>query len=587
MAHMNLSLSETRHLSSGKKRSLNVDMWNDKKQQALRNAGQQYVSKRGKGNVVPAKQLPVSRRSCLPEICSKQGCSTISLDMVHTMHSRFYNLNYNQQTLLLTKCVNIREPKYRRPGKSDSTSKKLAAFDYNITGKPVCLKTLLNTFEVGRKRIRVIQEKLKKGEIAPMDTRGFHLNRPHAVDSEKRKLVKLHIESFPVMENHYSRNSSQKNVLSVDLSVKKMHRLFVEKYPESEVSYSLYRKIFNREFKLRFGSPRSDTCKQCDKFYAELILASNTGERKRLEIESTIHHIQADSAYKTLAEDGRNKNFIALCVDLQQVLSTPAFTHADMYYQRQYSSYNFAIHNMTADVASMYLWHEVLAKRGSKEIGSCLLDYIKTTYRTLGPGEERKVIIWSDRCCGQNNNKTVLTLYWYLIQCGYFTEVHQKFMVTGHSFLPCDRDFAVIERRRKIQKAIVPGDWKHIIASSKISKPFLITEMTQDKFRDIDVVTTTCLKKNATFQITKYVWYKLCKDDPTTLYARESHNTLRPWKTFRMFDPTVGIPVIQDLPFLYTSLLPISKEKKKDLLQMTTFMTDPTHKLFYTSLPSL
>lgn len=186
----------TRHLSSGKKRSLNVDMWNDKKQQALRNAGQQYVSKSGKGNVVPAKQLPVSRRGCLPEISSKQGCSTISLDMVHTMHSRFYNLNYNQQTLLLTKCVNICEPKYRRPGKSDSTSKKLAAFDYNITGKPVCLKTLLNTFEVGRKRIRVIQEKLKKGKIAPMDARVFHLNRSHAVDSEKRKLVKLHIESF-------------------------------------------------------------------------------------------------------------------------------------------------------------------------------------------------------------------------------------------------------------------------------------------------------------------------------------------------------------------------------------------------------
>lgn len=147
--------------------------------------------------------------------------------------------------------------------------------------------------------------------------------------------------------------------------------------------------------------------------------------------------------------------------------------------------------------------------------------------------------------------------------------------------------FALIEWQRKIKKAVVPDDWKYIIAASNLSKPFLITGMTQDEFKNIDVVTNTHLKKSTKFQITKYVWYKLSHDDPSTLYAKASHNILRPWKTFKIFDPTVGIPEPHHLSLVYTSLLPISKEKKKDLLHMTQFMTDPTHELFYKSLPSM
>lgn len=68
-------------------------------------------------------------------------------------------------------------------------------------------------------------------------------------------------------------------------------------------------------------------------------------------------------------------------------------------------------------------------------------------------------------------------------------------MITGHSFLPCDRDFGLIERQKKIKKAIVPDDWKYIIATSKISNSFLITCMTQNKFKNKDKVTDTHLKK--------------------------------------------------------------------------------------------
>lgn len=444
---MSLTQGDIECLNSVKKRSLNTSNWADKKLQQKRNSGQAYVNKRGKGVFVPRKNPPVNPRGCGEEHCSKRGCETLTLQTVHGLHNNFYNLNYNEQNLFVIKYVTIREVKKRRPGKYDNNSLKLAGYDYVINGQPVCRATLLNTFSITIMRLRNIQNKMKTGDFIAHDQRGTHANRPLAIRQEDRDRVKAHINSFPLMENHYSRRESAKKCLNYNLSVNKMHKLFLTKYPNNQVSYSLYRKVFIKDFNLRFGTPRSDTCKKCDKLFCEMVLANTDEEREAIHQETTIHHMQSDAAYKTLAEDGRNINLNVLCMDLEQVIFTPMLTHSDMYYQRQYSNYNFAVHNMTKSQAHMFLWHQIIAKRGSKEVSSCLLNYITTQYKKLQPTEERKLVIWSDRCVGQNNNKTVLSLCMFFIRCGYFTEVHQKFLVTGHSFLPCDRDFALEEEK--------------------------------------------------------------------------------------------------------------------------------------------
>ncbi|CAH1957335.1 unnamed protein product [Acanthoscelides obtectus] len=45
----------------------------------------------------------------------------------------------------------------------------------------------------------------------------------------------------------------------------------------------------------------------------------------------------------------------------------------------------------------MLLWHEAMAHRGSTEIASALLFYITNKYSRLKAGEERKLVVWSDR----------------------------------------------------------------------------------------------------------------------------------------------------------------------------------------------
>lgn len=157
--------------------------------------------------------------------------------------------------------------------------------------------------------------------------------------------------------------------------------------------------------------------------------------RKKIAAEAELHHRKAEKAYETLHRDAetakQNQNFVVLCVDLQQVLFTPNLTHSDVFYQGQYSNYNYAVHNMSNSQVTMYLWHESVAKCGSAEITSCLIQHILHNFSVLQPGQERKLTIWSDRCVGQNNNFKMVILCTYLTYLGYFTEVNQKFLVSG------------------------------------------------------------------------------------------------------------------------------------------------------------
>lgn len=83
---------------------------------------------------------------------------------------------------------------------------------------------------------------------------------------------------------------------------------------------------------------------------------------------------------------------------------------------------------------------------GGNEVASCV-------FRALKEIESSdKLTAWSDNCCGQNKNKMLVFLWIYLACIGMCTEINHKLLVGGHSFLNCDRDFAVIEKRKRLTK---------------------------------------------------------------------------------------------------------------------------------------
>ncbi|XP_039968959.1 uncharacterized protein LOC120780771 [Bactrocera tryoni] len=360
-----------------------------------------------------------------------------------------------------------------------------------------------------------------------------------------------------------------------------MFKLFKEKYPDSTISYNTYRDIFNAEFSLRFGLPRSDTCKLCDKYYIETIAAEDQNKIRCIEKLAEAHHKKAEKAYSKLSDDTKSalgsSHIVALCVDLQQVIYTPNLTHTDVFYQRQYSNYNFAIHNLGQNTIDMYTWHETVAKRGAAEIASCILRHITSTYAILKAGDVRKLIIWSDRCVGQNNNWTMIALIYHLIKMKYFSEANQKFLVSGHSFLPCDRDFSLIERKKKTVRIYTTEDVHEMIKSAKPSNPFRVHQMLQIDFKNFDVLIKN-LNKN-TCKITEGRWLQITADDMQVLRLRMNHSTGEPWhchslrkksKCQQKYARDILRPY--ELPVLRKKPIAISAEKKKDLLVMAVYL---------------
>ena len=104
--------------------------------------------------------------------------------------------------------------------------------------------------------------------------------------------MRNHIKSFPRQTSHYSRQDAPlKRFLNPDLNISRMYNLYLEAHEpavlnrEKEivkakqerifplplkikpvVTEHRYRMVFNRDFNLGFGLPRSDTCATCDKF---------------------------------------------------------------------------------------------------------------------------------------------------------------------------------------------------------------------------------------------------------------------------------------------------------------------------------
>lgn len=516
-------------------------------------------------------------------------------------------MNYNQQTeFLAVNCITLTEPKRRTV--EEAVSRRQCTVKYFLQSQDgskvrVCLKSFCDIFSISPRRMQVLVQKLKNKESDITDQRGQHKNRPHSLTNNTKNLIIDHISSFPNQESHYSRAKTSKKYLSAELNLTKMYNLFQDKYPEKSVSKRTYTDIFYSDFKLSFGLPRSDTCDTCDKFFNKMCSASSSEETDIIVKESAIHHMKAEAAYESLRQDQAaakvNPNLVVLFTDLQQVLYCPTVTHSSAFYQRQYSSYNYAIHEAKTNEAYMMLWHETIGHRGSTEIASCLLRYIVEKFAPLKFGEERKLIVWSDRCVGQNNNWRMIILFQLLILSRYFSQINQKFLATGHSFLPCDRDFALIERQKKTAVVHEPFEWTHVFTSARPKNPFKVVYMDQDDFKDFSAAENNLNKEE--LKVTKYLWFRIDSDDPMCVKVRESHNILRPMITISLTksqEPEPGrkkrgrkpvkpikenIKNINELKPMYSGPLPISSLKKENLLDMCQYLP-PEKRSFYENL---
>lgn len=154
--------------------------------------------------------------------------------------------------------------------------------------------------------------------------------------------VKTHITSFPTYQSHYSRRDNINRVyLGEDLSVGKMHRLYLQETEERnwpKVSVDVYRRIFCEHFNMGFRLPQTDTRKVCDTLSIDLQAAAEE-DRQNVERLWNEHKVKADAAfdllrsYTQLAKQNPDSVHV-ICFDLQQALPTPKLSSGPAFYKR-------------------------------------------------------------------------------------------------------------------------------------------------------------------------------------------------------------------------------------------------------------
>ena len=153
----------------------------------------------------------------------------------------------------------------------------------------------------------------------------------------------------------------------------------------------------------------------------------------------------------------------------------------------------FGVHSCGDNDVAMYCWPEITGKRGSDEVVSCPHDFLSKL-----PSSVTSLRLYSDGCGGQNKNATVMHYLFSLVATVKFRHIRHSFPVTGHSYLPNDRDFGRTElNKRKNERVYSPDQWMAIIQGARRRKPFRPVKGTQSMFLDYTCHFSTIFKKTA------------------------------------------------------------------------------------------
>lgn len=366
----------------------------------LRNTNKEYVN--GIGEVVETKEFD-ENFVCG---CQKKCTEAVGVELRRRLFKQFWSMGtFSGRCALIAGCVNQMAKKKMFESRRNVTNK------YSIYGQEVCKQVFLKTLKIDASRVNLALRKQCCDEY--VDERGKFSGGHNKMSFAKREEVFVHIESFPKYVSHYCRKVTSAKFLSHDLTLTKMYELYKSSH-EQPISFSSYQRIFYDNFNLRFKAPKKDTCQRCDRFVVQKNAA--TGD-KLLQLQRA-HNEHLDKA--EFLEEQMNKDLAlakidptieTLTFDIQKTHSLPKLSTNVAYYKRQLNLYNFGIHVGSSNKGIFNVWLEHEASKGTQEVGSCLMKYIKRIKPSV-----KKLILWSDACGGQNRSIKLILILIHILQ---------------------------------------------------------------------------------------------------------------------------------------------------------------------------
>ena len=481
---------------SAKKRKGN-ETWARNIAKKQRDSGQEYVS-------VTTKATKPAASVGAPCACPKKCFDVVGADKIQGIFREYWAMaSHNAQSSYLATRVSRKEVARHRINSDDSRRQFTLSYTVCVDAEKVvvCKKAFCSIHGISAKRVENVVVKVGSTGVAPVDKRGKQPSHNKA-SPEVNQLIEAHIKSLPTCSSHYSRAKSRDKVyLPPGYTHHTCYDLFRQKCAEDGVpdqliaSFHLYSRRFST-FNIGQNPPMIDTCSTCDKLDREIEVAKaekDASKESSLSTEKSVHLMKAKVARDIMSaySEDNDQKLCAIAVDLQQTLVTPRLTTNVAYYKRKMWTYNFSIHNLKeANKAHMYVWNESIAKRGSSDIGSCLMHYIANSV----PAHCSKLVIFSDNCGGQNKNINLSLLLLRYIHSGRFSLIKQYYLMPGHSYLPCDRDFGVLEQHFRGQEVYTTPHYVHLMRAARREHPFEVIEMDRDTFFDLDALQGACTK---------------------------------------------------------------------------------------------
>ena len=563
----------------------NPEQWKQSIRKRRRNNGEDYETSKGK----KIQRRCMKRANCK---CKFKCKDKISEEDQRWIFNNYWMKTYDDQREYIRENV-IKTEKRRKTTKEQSRRKN--TYEYFLTRKDetdkhkVCKRFFLGTHNVGERTVLyTLKRQEEKGRIR--DKRGRRKDQgTRKISEEDREYIRKHIHSFPAVESHYCRKSSQRKYLEKSLSIRKMYDLYKEKCSADHIvpqKYWLYDHIFASEFNLGFHKPKKDICTFCDS-YSKL-----SESEKKEQIEEHKEHLKRkEEAREQKNRDKQiaieNDEVKVLNFDLQKVLITPKLFVTDAYYSRKLATYNLTIYDMKSKGVVCNVWWETEAKRGSCEIATCLYVYNKDA------GAKDEIIYYSDSCTGQQRNLPFCIMCLYSVTNLPVKIITHNYFEREHSQMEGDSVHATIECATKRSEIYSPSDWVYAIKNAKQKDPkYEVKEMTNNMvldFKECANHVVTNRRKDDDGDIIK--WNKIHsfqyrKDSPNRIYFKYEFSEM--YKSMTIVRGRKKVVGLKDykLKRLYSARIPICEAKFSDLQSLCKKGLVPSsHHAFYNSLP--
>lgn len=188
-----------------------------------------------------------------------------------------------------------------------------------------------------------------------------------------------------------------------------------------------------------------------------------------------------------------NEEMELLAFDFQQNIPLPHVTSGDVFYKRQLWEYNFCVFAASSRKSYFFMYDETIAKKGANDVVSFLHyfleHFIASTVTTL--------YLYSDNCSSQNKNQVLAQYLYTLANTNRFAKIVHRFPEPGHSFLPCDRSFGLIEKeKRKRERIVLPEEWVALVKNT--CRKFVVVPVSQKMILNFSGHFNGAFKKHVT-----------------------------------------------------------------------------------------